>query len=138
MSGENWKGRGFSRCVLVTPKIQPIVRFLPLTAKVQSAKKQFPRGHEVIDPLEPDKIGHLRSSLYDRQVEFEIIQDKIETLSEELKDHLEERETFENTYFECVSLSKGYLAQVASPGASTSPEGQVREVTVEVNAANTE
>ncbi|XP_048481393.1 uncharacterized protein LOC119693376 [Plutella xylostella] len=62
-------------------------------------------------------------------MEFEIIQDKIETLSEELKDHLEERETFENTYFECVSLSKGYLAQVASPGASTSPEGQVREVT---------
>ncbi|XP_048485467.1 uncharacterized protein LOC125488580 isoform X1 [Plutella xylostella] len=61
--------------------------------------------------------------------EFEIIQDKIETLSEELKDHLEERETFENTYFECVSLSKGYLAQVASPGASTSPEGQVRDVT---------
>lgn len=60
--------------------------------------------------------------------EFEIIQDKIETLSEELGEHLQERETFENTYFECMSLSKGYLAQVSSTGASASPEGHTHQV----------
>jgi hypothetical protein len=60
--------------------------------------------------------------------EFEVVQDKIETVSEELEEHLKERETFEDTYFKCVALSKGYLAQVSGPGASASPDGNVREV----------
>lgn len=60
--------------------------------------------------------------------EFEKVQDRIETLDTDLEAHFEERETFEDTYFHCVSLCKSYLRQVARSNESGAPSANAREV----------
>lgn len=61
--------------------------------------------------------------------EFENIQDQIETLCTDVDQQLSEREMFENTYFQSVSLSKGYLKRSSSLTQQPVMDGQAREST---------
>lgn len=54
--------------------------------------------------------------------EFETIQDHIETLSTDIDSQVTERETYQATFFSCVSLGKKLLQTKGEPAAGNNPD----------------
>ncbi|XP_028170091.1 uncharacterized protein LOC114359786 [Ostrinia furnacalis] len=70
-------------------------------------------AEQIIDlELRTDKVRTVFSK-------FEKIQDRIETLSTDIDKELEERECFENSYYESVARAKNYLNQNKPNNASS-------------------